>query len=80
MTLMAKPMTKQELRDRVEGWRMANARQRAETASMTPEEKLRQISRLMASASLFDMSRRKAGDDLARELWNRLRTLMHTDE
>ena len=40
---------------------------------MTADEKLRQISRLMSSARMFDMSRRDAGDRAVIELWQRLR-------
>jgi hypothetical protein len=66
-----------ELRDEIRSWiaghEIANARQRAQVASMTAEEKLRQISDLMISTSLFDMSRRASGDQRVIELWQQLR-------
>lgn len=64
-------------RDAVRAWiaghEIANARQRERVAAMSTEEKLRQISRLMSSAGIFDMSRRAAGDQRVIELWQRLR-------
>lgn len=40
---------------------------------MTMEEKLRQMSRLMSSARMFDMSGRAADDRAVIEIWQRLR-------
>ena len=71
---MPKQLRSEELRAWIEGQQIANMRGREDVASMRPEEKLRQISRLMASARLFDMSRREAGDDAVRALWQRLRS------
>jgi len=71
---MPKQLRSEELRAWIEGQQIANMRGREDVASMRPEEKLRQISRLMASARLFDMSRREAGDEAVRELWQRLRS------
>lgn len=71
---MRKQLRSEELRAWIEGQQIANMRGREDVASMRPEEKLRQISRLMASARLFDMSRREAGDEAVRELWQRLRS------
>jgi hypothetical protein len=70
---MPKGTTPEQLRSWIEGQRIANDRQRETLAAMSAEEKLRQISRLMASARLFDMSRRAAGDRAVHELWQRLR-------
>ncbi|HEX7706362.1 MAG TPA: hypothetical protein VF701_07895 [Thermoanaerobaculia bacterium] len=66
-------MTRQQLRGWIEGHQIANRRQQALRAAMSAEEKLLRISRLMASAHLFDMSRRRAGDEAVREIWKRLR-------
>jgi hypothetical protein len=57
----------------MEGLRLADVRRRREVEALSADEKLRQISRLMASAKLFDMSRREAGDQAVRELWQELR-------
>jgi hypothetical protein len=57
-------VTRDELRAWIEGY---------EIARMTPAEKLDQISRLMSSAELFDMSRRDADDQRVIEIWQRLR-------
>jgi hypothetical protein len=57
----------------MEGLRLADVRRRREVEALSADEKLRQISRLMASAKLFDMSRRNAGDQAVRELWQELR-------
>ena len=70
---MRNGMTRQQLRQWMEGHQLANRRQQASLAAMSAEEKLHQISRLMASARLFPMSRRRAGDDVVREIWQRLR-------
>ena len=40
---------------------------------MTAEEKLQQLSRLMSSTGLFEMSRRAAGDQFVIDLWQQLR-------
>jgi len=64
---------REELRARIAGHELANARQRERLASMTFEEKLRQMSSLMSSAGMFDMSRRASGDQRVIELWQRLR-------
>jgi hypothetical protein len=74
-TIVAMPdaATKEQLRAWLDGQQAANERHRGDVASMTPDEKLRQISRLMRSAGLFDMSRRAAGDRAVIELWQRLR-------
>jgi hypothetical protein len=74
MLLMTRQATKQELEQWRERWRIVNERQREELRRMTPDEKFDELSRLMASGSLFDLSRRKAGDDAVRELWVRLKT------
>jgi hypothetical protein len=70
-----KGTTPEQLRAWIEGQQIANDRQRESLAAMTADEKLRQISRLMASARVFDMSRRAAGDRAVHELWQRLREL-----
>lgn len=70
---MPHAVTKDELTAWLEGHRAANQRHRDEIAAMTPDEKLRQISRLMSSAGMFDMSRRTEGDQRVMELWQRLR-------
>lgn len=70
---MPQSNARDELRAWIEGHEIANARQRDRVASMSTEEKLRQISRLMSSAGIFDMSRRAAGDQRVIELWQRLR-------
>lgn len=62
-----------ELRAWIAGHEIANERQRDRVVAMSGDDKLRQISRLMVSASLFDMSRRAAGDRAVIELWQRLR-------
>jgi hypothetical protein len=64
----------ERLRAWMEGHQIANTRQRERVAAMSADEKLRQISRLMVSAKLFDGSRREAGDQQVQELWQRLRT------
>lgn len=70
-------MPPSDARDDVRAWiaghELANARQRERVAAMSVDEKLRQISRLMSSAGMFDMSRRAAGDERVIELWQRLR-------
>ena len=66
-------MTRQQLQGWIEGHQIANRRQQDLLAAMSAEEKLLRISRLMASARLFDMSRRRAGDEAVREIWKRLR-------
>lgn len=66
-------VTRDELRAWIEGYELVNARQLEKVRSMTPAEKLDQISRLMSSADLFDMSRRDADDQRVIELWQRLR-------
>ena len=70
---MPDPATRDQLRAWMDGHRAANERHLEEVAAMTPDEKLRQISRLMRSAGLFDMNRRAAGDRAVIELWQRLR-------
>ena len=70
---MPHTVTKDELTAWLEGQRAANQRHRDEVAAMTPGEKLRQISRLMSAAGMFDMSRRAEGDQRVIELWQRLR-------
>jgi hypothetical protein len=65
--------TGEQLRAWIEGHKLANERHGDEVAAMTADEKLRQISRLMSSAGLFDMNRRAAGDRAVIELWQRLR-------
>lgn len=62
-----------ELRAWLAGHEIANARQRDQMAAMTAEEKLRQLSRLMSSTGLFEMSRRDAGDQFVIDLWQQLR-------
>ena len=71
--LMPQAATKEQLRAWLDEQRVANERHRAEVIAMTADEKLRQISRLMSSARLFDMNRRDAGDHAVIELWQRLR-------
>ena len=66
-------VTRDELRAWIEGYEIVNARKREEVMSMTTAEKLDQISRLMSSADLFDMSRRDADDQRVIEIWQRLR-------
>jgi hypothetical protein len=66
-------MTRQQLLGWIEGHEIANRRQQAVLAAMSAEEKLLRISRLMASAHLFDMSRRRTGDEAVREIWKTLR-------
>lgn len=61
------------LRAKIAGYRIVNAMDLEEVRAMSAGEKLDQISRLMGAASLFDMSRRDAGDQRMRELWQRLR-------
>jgi hypothetical protein len=73
MNRMPRPVTKDELTAWLEGHRAANQRHRDEVAAMTADEKLSQISRLMSSAGMFDMSRRDRGDQRVIELWQRLR-------
>jgi len=63
----------ESLRAWLAGQELAGARRREELSAMTAESKLRQLSRLMASASVFDMSRRAEGDSVASELWRTLR-------
>jgi hypothetical protein len=70
---MTSEMNREQLRSWIEGHEIANRRQQVLRATMSAEEKLLRISRLMASASLFDMSRRRAGDEAVREIWQRLR-------
>lgn len=70
---MTSGMTRQQLLGWIEGHQIANRRQQALRAALSPEEKLLRISRLMASAPLFDMSRRRAGDEAVREIWKSLR-------
>jgi hypothetical protein len=70
---MPNAATREQLRAWIEGHQAANERRRDEVTAMTAEEKLRQISRLMRSARLFDMNRRAAGDRAVIELWQRLR-------
>ncbi len=67
--LMPNAGTREQLRAWIEGQRAVNERHRDEVASMTAGEKLAQISRLMSSARLFDMSRRDAGDRAVIEIW-----------
>ena len=62
-----------ELRAWLAGHEIANGRQRDQVAAMTADEKLRQLSRLMSSTYLFEMSRRAAGDQLVIDLWQQLR-------
>jgi hypothetical protein len=73
---MAKELQKRELRAWIEGQEAVNARRRQQVQAMTAEQKLRQISRLMGSARLFDLSRRDPGDEAVREIWQRLRRRM----
>lgn len=63
-----------ELRAWLAGHELANRRQRDQVAAMTAEEKLQQLSRLMRSTGLFEMSRRDAGDQFVIDLWQQLRT------
>jgi hypothetical protein len=65
---ISKASSSDDLQDRLTGKELAATRRREEVAAMSAGDKLLQISRLMASASLFDMSRRAAGDlaDVAR--------------
>lgn len=70
---MPEPGGRDELRAWIAGHEIASARQRERVAAMSAEEKLRQISRLMRSAGMFDMSRRAEGDARVIELWQRLR-------
>ena len=70
---MPSPPHRDELRGWIAGHEIANARQRERVASMSAGEKLLQISRLMSSAGIFDMTRRAAGDQQVIELWQRLR-------
>lgn len=65
-------MSKPDLRAWVERWALVNERQREETRRMTPAQKFLELSRLMVSARMFPMSRRKPANDAARELWLRL--------
>ena len=62
-----------ELRARIAGHQAANERHRGAVMAMTMDEKLRQISRLMSSARMFDMSGRAADDRAVIEIWQRLR-------
>ena len=73
-------VTRDELRAWIEGYEIVNARKREEIMSMTPAEKLDQISRLMSSADLFDMSRRDADDQRVIEIWQRLRERWPADK
>jgi hypothetical protein len=70
---MPEPVGRDELRAWIAGHETANARQLDEIRAMSAEEKLRQLSRLMQSRSLFDMSRRAEGNQLVIDLWQRLR-------
>jgi hypothetical protein len=63
----------EELRAWLEGHRLADELRRQRVAEMSHEEKLGEIAQLMAASSLFDMSRRIAGDEATRALWQRLR-------
>jgi hypothetical protein len=76
MPMMTRQMTRQELEEWRERWRIVNERQREELRRMTHAEKFEVLGRLMSAGSLFDMSRRKAADDAARELWMKLRSRM----
>ncbi|MGA7617208.1 MAG: hypothetical protein WBX15_18750 [Thermoanaerobaculia bacterium] len=73
---MQPPVDREELVTWLEGLEAANARQKRSVATMTPEEKLSRIGRLMRSASLFDLSRRAEGDRRVREIWRQLRSRM----
>lgn len=67
------PESGAELRAWLAGHEIANRRQRDRVASMTAEEKLHQLSRLMSSTGLFEMSRRNSGDQFVIDLWQQLR-------
>jgi hypothetical protein len=71
---MPGPMNAEELRAWRERWDVVNERQREELRRMTPAEKFEQLSRLMSSARMFDMVRRKPADDAARAQWARLQS------
>jgi hypothetical protein len=65
-------MRKSDLQAWIARWHLVNDRQRDEARQMTPAQKFLALSRLMASARMFPMSRRKPANDAARELWARL--------
>ena len=69
-------MTKVEAREWMSGWQAVAARQREELRAQTVEEKFRALAFLMASADLFDLSSLKGEDQLVRERWARLRTIL----
>ena len=69
-------MNKADLRAWVERWNLVNARQRDEAIQLTAAQKFLKLSRLMVSARMFPMSRRKPANDAARELWSRLQHRM----
>ena len=60
----------------MEGLKEVDELHRRQLRAMNPGEKLAQIGRLMASAPLFDLSRRDASDQRVRELWQELRRRM----
>jgi len=66
-------VSKAQLRAWIQGHQTADARRIRRLSVMSPDEKLREMSRLMASAGLFDFSRREAGDQAVRDLWQTLR-------
>lgn len=65
-------VSKPDLQAWVDRWALVNERQREETMRMTPAQKFLELSRMMASARMFPLSRRKRANDAARELWSRL--------
>jgi hypothetical protein len=76
MTRMSDRVNKADLRAWIERWALVNERQREEAARKTPAEKFLELSRLMASAGMFPIERRKPANDASRELWLRLQRRM----
>jgi hypothetical protein len=69
-------MTKEMAREWLARWRAVEEREEQELRKRSFDEKLRSLAFLMASVDLFDMSSLAAEDDVARERWARLQSLL----
>lgn len=69
-------MTKDDARTWMAGWTALEVRERDQLQRESPEEKLRALAFLMASVSLFDLSKLEAEDSIARARWARLQSLI----